>query len=494
MIRLGTRGSALARAQAGWVADRLDDAELVVIETAGDRDRERRYDQIGDGRAVFTREIEQALLDGRIDVAVHSAKDLTGDMPAGLEIAAVPEREDPRDACCGPYGSLAEIPAGARIGTSSARRAGLLGVLRPDLEVVPLRGNVDTRLRKLDAGEADAIVLAAAGLVRLGLLSRIGFLFDPAVFVPEAGPGSAGAAGAKRRGGAGVVARPLAVAPARGRRARPGRGAGRRLHGAGGGARLVRAGRAARAVVGGAVTVYLVGAGPGDPGLLTVRGRELLGRCDALVYDRLADPRIVALAPASAERVYAGKEPDRHALSQEQINALLVELAGRHSCVVRLKGGDPFVFGRGGEEAQVLAQAGIDWEVVPGISSAYAVPAYAGIPVTQRGVAAQFTVVTGHEDPTKPESDLDWASLASTPGTLVFLMGVRALRANAARLIEQGMAGGYAGRGDLPRHPPRAAHGGGAAVRDRRGGGRSPGARDHAGRRRRVAPRAAGLV
>ena len=124
------------------------------------------------------------------------------------------------------------------------------------------------------------------------------------------------------------------------------------------------------------MTVFLVGAGPGDPGLLTVRGRELLARCDALVYDRLADPRIVALAPASAERVYAGKEPDRHALSQEQINALLVELAGRHSCVVRLKGGDPFIFGRGGEEAQVLAQAGIDWEVVPGISSAYGHPGH----------------------------------------------------------------------------------------------------------------------
>ncbi|MFL6049842.1 MAG: uroporphyrinogen-III C-methyltransferase, partial [Gaiellales bacterium] len=154
--------------------------------------------------------------------------------------------------------------------------------------------------------------------------------------------------------------------------------------------------------MGRAVTVYLVGAGPGDPGLLTVRGRELVCRCDALVYDRLADPRIVALAPASARRIYAGKEPDRHALAQEEINALLVELAGRHPCVVRLKGGDPFVFGRGGEEAQVLAEAGMDWVVVPGIWSAYAVPAYAGIPVTQRGVAAQFTVVTGHEDPTKP--------------------------------------------------------------------------------------------
>jgi len=190
------------------------------------------------------------------------------------------------------------------------------------------------------------------------------------------------------------------------------------------------------------VTVYLVGAGPGDPGLLTVRGRELLERCDALVYDRLADPRIVALAPAEAERIYAGKEPNRHALTQEQINDLLVELGGRCRCVVRLKGGDPFIFGRGGEEALALEAAGIPWEVVPGISSAYAVPAYAGIPVTQRGMAAQFTVVTGHEDPTKESSDLDWASLARTPGTLVFLMGVRSLAGNAARLIEHGMDAG----------------------------------------------------
>ena len=157
------------------------------------------------------------------------------------------------------------------------------------------------------------------------------------------------------------------------------------------------------------MTVYLVGAGPGDPGLLTVRGRELLERCDALVYDRLADPRIVALAPAAAERIYAGKRPGEHAMSQQQIDALLVELGGRCRCVVRLKGGDPFIFGRGGEEALALAAAGIDWEVVPGISSAYAVPAYAGIPVTQRGMAAQVTVVTGHEDPAKAESDLDWA-------------------------------------------------------------------------------------
>jgi hydroxymethylbilane synthase len=190
VIRIGTRGSALALAQAGWVAERLADARIVVIETAGDLQRDRRFDQIGDGRGVFTQEIERALIEGRIDVAVHSAKDLTGQPPDALAIGAVPEREDPRDACCGPYPSLEEIPAGARVGTSSARRAALLRLLRPELEVVPLRGNVDTRLRKLDRGDADAIVLAAAGLIRLGLERRIAFRFDPAVFVPEAGQGA----------------------------------------------------------------------------------------------------------------------------------------------------------------------------------------------------------------------------------------------------------------------------------------------------------------
>jgi hydroxymethylbilane synthase len=172
------------------VARLLGDAELVPMTTAGDRSRATRFDSIGDGRGVFTRELEAALLRGDADVAVHSAKDLTGDMPDGLALGAVLPREDARDAVCGPFASLEEIPPGARIGTSSARRRGLLAELRPDLEVVPLRGNVDTRLRKLDGGDADAIVLAAAGLVRLGLEDRIGFRLDPQVFVPEAGQGA----------------------------------------------------------------------------------------------------------------------------------------------------------------------------------------------------------------------------------------------------------------------------------------------------------------
>lgn len=190
MIRLGTRSSRLAVAQAHLVADGLDRAEIVTIQTAGDRDRKRRFDQIADGRGVFTRDIERALAEGEIDAAVHSAKDLTGDMPEGLVIGAVLVREDARDALCGPYAALAEIPAGARVGTSSARRAALLAELAPDVRVVPLRGNVDTRLGKLDAGEADAIVLAAAGLIRLGLEERIGCFLDPLVFVPEAGQGA----------------------------------------------------------------------------------------------------------------------------------------------------------------------------------------------------------------------------------------------------------------------------------------------------------------
>jgi len=186
--------------------------------------------------------------------------------------------------------------------------------------------------------------------------------------------------------------------------------------------------------------VSLVGAGPGDPSLITIGGAARLAEADVIVYDRLANPALLAHARAGAERIYAGKEPDRHALTQEQINALLVEhgLAGRR--VVRLKGGDPFVFGRGGEEAEALAAAGVPFEVIPGVTSAIAAPAYAGIPVTHRGLASSFAVVTAHEDPAKDASSIDWARLAMGVDTLVFLMGVERLPQIAARLIEHGRA------------------------------------------------------
>ena len=186
------------------------------------------------------------------------------------------------------------------------------------------------------------------------------------------------------------------------------------------------------------MTVYLVGAGPGDPGLITVRGKQLLQQADAVVYDRLANSILLDYVDKSATKVSAGKGPGSVDLTQDQINETLVELSKTCKCVVRLKGGDPFVFGRGGEEAQYLIDHNIDFEVVPGITSAISAPAYAGVPVTQRGVATNFTVVTGHEDPTKPAEQVKWADLAKIDGTIVVLMGVANRESIASNLIAGG--------------------------------------------------------
>ena len=180
------------------------------------------------------------------------------------------------------------------------------------------------------------------------------------------------------------------------------------------------------------MTVWLVGAGPGDPGLITAKGLELVRSCEALVYDVLVAPELVAEAPDDALLIPRAK------LKQAEIDKLLVELGSRGLEVVRLKGGDPFVFGRGGEEALMLHEAGIPFEVVPGITAGVAAPAYAGIPVTQRELASGVAFVTGHEDPDKPGTALDWPALAAFPGTLVFYMGVRALPQIAERLIAGG--------------------------------------------------------
>jgi uroporphyrinogen III methyltransferase / synthase len=186
------------------------------------------------------------------------------------------------------------------------------------------------------------------------------------------------------------------------------------------------------------VTVYLVGAGPGDPGLLTVRGKEVLERADVVVYDRLSVASLLDLAPPGAERVSVGKAPGRPTMPQEQINELLVSEGRRREVVVRLKGGDPFVFARGGEEAAALQAAGVPFEVVPGITSAIAVPAYAGIPVTMRQTSLSVTIVTGHEDPTGP-TQVDWEAVARLGGTIVILMGAARIADIAERLVGGGL-------------------------------------------------------
>lgn len=185
--------------------------------------------------------------------------------------------------------------------------------------------------------------------------------------------------------------------------------------------------------------VFLVGAGPGDPELITLKGLRCLHQAQVVVYDRLICPDLLNEVPSQAMRIFVGKEPGRHSMKQEEITMLLIKYARQGRLVVRLKGGDPFVFGRGGEEALALADAGIPFEVVPGVSSAIAVPAYAGIPVTHRDLATSFTVVTGHEQRNNTSSSVNWETLAALEGTLVIMMGVETLPHITQRLLEGGL-------------------------------------------------------
>ena len=187
-------------------------------------------------------------------------------------------------------------------------------------------------------------------------------------------------------------------------------------------------------------TVYLAGAGPGDPGLLTLRAAELLSRAQVVIYDALVNPAILRHAPDDAEIIYAGKRANQHAIPQNQLNELLVTHAQAGKTVIRLKGGDPFLFGRGGEEAERLAQAGIPFEIVPGITSISAVPAYAGIPATHRDHCSSITILTGHEKPGKSETAINWQHVADEPGTRLILMGIDRLPEITGKLIECGLA------------------------------------------------------
>jgi uroporphyrinogen III methyltransferase/synthase len=184
--------------------------------------------------------------------------------------------------------------------------------------------------------------------------------------------------------------------------------------------------------------VYLIGAGPGDPGLITVKGFACLQEADVVIYDYLANEQLLSSVKSGAEKIYVGKKGGDHTLPQEKINALIVEKAREGKIIARLKGGDPFIFGRGGEEAEELADAGVAFEIVPGITSAIAVPAYAGIPLTHRSYTSTVAFITGHEDPTKEESQIAWDKIATGVGTLVFLMGVGNLSLIAEELIQHG--------------------------------------------------------
>lgn len=488
---IGTRGSKLALAQTEYVRACLaetypqDHFEIHIIKTKGDLITDRPLGEIG-GSGLFVKEIERALLAGEIQLAVHSMKDMPCRLPEGLVFAPVWDREDPRDVLVlREKSSLAELPKGAVIGTGSKRRAFQLLALRPDLKIVDIRGNVDTRLRRMEERKLDGIVLAAAGLKRLGmegkitqylaademipaptqgtlaievvaanqeLLSKLAIFGNSAAevsmkaeraFLREMGADCHLPVGAYAQQMAADLSCPqdsLEASPQITLRAIYGNADGTKIASCCmTGAEPESLAQAAAKVIRGKLAgkVILLGAGPGDPDLLTVAGAEALRKADCIVFDRLVSRKLLSYARPDCELLYVGKENHHHTLPQEDINKLLVKKAMEYSSVVRLKGGDPYVFGRGGEEAFYLKEKGVPFSVVPGISSAIAGLSYAGIPITHRGKSIGFHVLTAHNKQDQL-ADINFASL--TGDTCVFLMGLSEVEAICRKLMENGRA------------------------------------------------------
>lgn len=477
---IGTRGSKLAMAQTGLVRDRLEktypehEFEIQIIQTKGDRIQNKPLDQIGD-KGLFVREIEEKILSGEIHIGVHSMKDMPARPAEGLVFTKAWKREDPRDVLIlREADSLKELPFGAVIGTGSKRREVQLKKLRPDIRVVGIRGNVDTRLRKMEEQGLDGIVLAAAGLHRLGMQPGITQYLEPEQMIPAPAQGTlalevreddrmiqqmldalcdeeteavtcAERTFLQKIGGdchvpIGAYCEKKADETYQ-MRVLFGNETGDKLVSAfaeGADAQSVAAEAAAKVRNQMAGTVYLVGAGPGDPGLITVKGLRAVREADCIVYDRLSSPVLLEEAKQGCEKIYVGKENHHHTMEQQEINELLVEKALQYEKVLRLKGGDVYVFGRGGEEGIALRENGIPFEVIPGISSCTAGLAYAGIPVTHRGMAGGFHVVTAH-DRNGELADIDFEAMARGKETCVFLMGFSKIREISRRLIEAGM-------------------------------------------------------
>lgn len=486
-IRIGTRKSLLALVQTEIVKDALlrafpeTEIEIVKIDTKGDQLLDRSLTSFG-GKGVFTVELEAELLSGAIDIAVHSAKDMPMEFPAGLGIGAVLSRADARDTFVSLDGTkLADLAPDSVVGTSSLRRELQIKEINPQVQIKLLRGNVQTRLRKLKEGQYDGIILAAAGIERLGYENEEEFHYEylePGTFLPAAGQGILAV---ESRTDDAETAEMLAAihdaeaacllaaersflktiggscnAPAAAYCRKEG---GRFLMDAmfvKDGAHLRRANMDITADAQGMLEaatqlgkdiagevnkgiVYLVGAGPGDEDLMTRKGLKVLREADVVVYDSLASSSLLNEVRDDAELIFAGKRSSHHFKKQYETNQLLIDLAKEGKNVVRLKGGDPYIFGRGGEEGQELRAAGVDFVVVPGISSSYSVPAYCGIPVTHRDYASSFHVITGHEGNHKNGATvLDYGTLAREEGTLIFLMGLKNLPNIVKNLIENG--------------------------------------------------------
>ncbi|MBI4855447.1 MAG: hydroxymethylbilane synthase [Acetobacterium woodii] len=490
-IKVGTRGSTLARTQSQWLIDVLAKAhpqinfEMVIIKTKGDLVQDKPLDKIGD-KGLFTKELEDALLSGEIHMAIHSMKDMPSKLPEGLVLTVPTVREDPRDVLLTPHQitTLDDLPKGAVVATGSKRRICQLQKLRPDVEIVGIRGNIDTRIRKMQEQQLDGIILAAAGLKRIGRLADSAYqtvTLPENTFIPAPAQGilavevredneivkelmaaisdqntiiqmeaersflnalngschiPVGAFCEIKKDtivlyglygledGSHVVTQSIEGSP------EEAENLGKQLAAACYTAVHTKPGK-----------VYLAGGGCGDPGLLTVKARDILIKADVVVYDALVNESFLNDARADAEIIYVGKRAGNHAMRQEDINALLVQKGQEGKLVLRLKGGDPYVFGRGGEEGEDLYDAGVPFEVIPGITSVIGGLAYAGIPITHRDCVSSFHVITGHlkSNAYDGSSDLDWPVLGKLKGTIVFLMGVKNLEKICDELVKNGM-------------------------------------------------------
>ena len=484
VIRIGSRESRLAVRQAEIVRDIICRnhpevrIEIITMKTEGDRILDRSLAQIG-GKGLFVKELDLALADGRIDLAVHSLKDMPMEDNKEFPILAYSRREDPRDVLVYRPG-LASLPENPVIGTSSGRRKLQMKLLYEGCDFRGIRGNVQTRLRKLSEEGYDATLLAAAGLKRAGMEHVIGRYFSAEEMIPAAGQGILavqGRAGDERmaslvacvddresrvcalaerafiRASGGGCTSPMAAhAVVNGSEItlsglycqeenglyKKGKICGRVCDAKRLGEQLAEQLAERSGVQANAGKVWLAGAGPGDAGLLTMKAAGLIRRADVIVYDALISEEILSMIPGETETINVGKQAGNHPVPQEEISEILVREARRGKAVLRLKGGDPFVFGRGGEELEVLVREGIPFEVVPGIPSPVAVPAYAGIPVTHRDYTSSFHVITGHARK-DGKLEIDYPSLVKLNGTLVFLMSVSSMGTILNGLLEAGM-------------------------------------------------------
>lgn len=475
-IKIGTRGSNLALTQTNMVANSIKEkfpqveVEIIIIKTTGDIKRDVPIGQIG-GKEIFVKEIEFALLNKDIDLAVHSMKDMPGELPKGLRLSATPKREDCRDVLVlKENGTLDTLKQGAKIATGSKRRGFQLKALRPDLEILPIRGNVETRIEKIESENLDGVVLAAAGIHRLNLKPENMLYLDIEDFLPSP---TQGILALEIREDDEVLHNMLMelndeitfiqaqnereFLKAVGGSCKVPVGAYchveenkitlKGLLGSEDGNQLIKMEILGRKdenlgkILGEKMLkillskVYLVGAGPGDEDLITLKGKRCIKEADVIIYDRLANKNLLNYTREDAELIYAGKISANHTMTQDEINELLFDKAKEGKIVTRLKGGDPYVFGRGGEEFEYLKDRGVKVEVVPGITSAIGGLAYAGIPITHRGVATSFHVITGH---TQDDDELDYKTLSKLQGTLVFLMGLKNLEKISQGLLDNG--------------------------------------------------------